>query len=308
MNRCPITYKECGNQKYSKEGLQLISNKLKVDPDFPFSATEQLTQAGKYATKLSIAGVQPKLSVRLNIPNHRFDIVDRGGVYIVKPPHPIYPELPENEDLTMRLAKTTGIDVPFHALIYGSDGSRSYLIKRFDRHGHRKKYATEDFSQLSNHTRDTKYDSSMEKLIPILDKHCSFPVLEKVKLFRLMLFCFLVGNEDMHLKNFSLIRRQNKIELSPAYDLVNSTIIINGTEELALPIAGKRNKITRSILCDYYGAERLELNSKVIKDEIQSLHQASKSWNEFIQQSFLSPEMQKKYLSLLIQRCKRLFH
>jgi serine/threonine-protein kinase HipA len=307
MNRCPLTYRECGNQKYSQEGLKLFSNKLKLDPDFPFSAAEQITLAGKYATKLSIAGVQPKLSVRLNIPNHRFEVVDRGGVYIIKPPHPIYPELPENEDLTMRLAKTTGIDVPFHGLIYGSDGSRSYLIKRFDRYGHGKKHAIEDFSQLSNHTRDTKYDSSMEKLIPILEEHCSFPVLEKVKLFRLMLFCFLVGNEDMHLKNFSLIRRQNKVELSPAYDLVNSTIVIDGSEELALPVAGKRSKITRSILCDYYGSKMLELNSNVIKNEMRSLHQASKGWDDFIQQSFLSQEMQKKYRSLLIQRCERLF-
>ncbi len=307
MSRCPITYKECGSSKYSKEGLKLLSKNLSQNPDLPYSAAEQISLAGKYATKLSIAGVQPKLSVRLNVPKHRFEVVDRGGVYIIKPPHPIYPELPQNEDLTMRLARIAGIDVPFHGLIYGSDASLSYLIKRFDRYGHGKKYAIEDFSQLSYHTRDTKYDSSMEKLISVLEKYCSFPVLEKVKLFRMTLFCFLVGNEDMHLKNFSLIRRPNKVELSPAYDLINSTIVIEGPDEFALPIAGKRSKISRSSLCKYYGSERLELHAKVIEDELQSMYEASQVWDECIQQSFLSEEMQQKYRSLITERCERLF-
>jgi serine/threonine-protein kinase HipA len=307
MNRCPITYLECGNQKYSEEGLRMLSRNLDAQLDFPYSAAEQINLAGKYATKLSIAGVQPKLSVCLNIPNHCLEVVERGGTYIVKPPNPIYTELPQNEDLTMRLAKLAGIDVPFHCLIYGSDGTFSYLIKRFDRHGHGKKFAVEDFSQLLEHTRDTKYDSSMEKLIPILDKYCSFPILEKVKLFRIVLFCFLVGNEDMHLKNFSLIRRIKKVELSPAYDLINSTIVIGGTEEFALPMAGKRSKINRNILCDYYGMKRLELPAKVIEDELENLFKASQRFDELIKHSFLSTEIQRKYQSLIAQRSQRLF-
>ncbi len=307
MNRCPITYKECGDQRYSKKGLQLLSRNLIQDPDFPFSAMEQIALAGKYATKLSIAGVQPKLSVRLNIPDHRFEVVETGGTYIVKPPHPTYPELPENEDLTMRLAKSVGIDVPFHGLIYGGDNSLSYLIKRFDRHGHGKKYAIEDFSQLSHHTRDMKYDSSMEKLIPILEQYCSFPILEKIKLLRITLFCFLVGNEDMHLKNFSLIRRPDRVELSPAYDLINSSIVLDASEELALPIAGKRAKITRNILCNYYGLERLELNSKTIEAEMESLYKVSRTWDEIVQYSFLSEKMRQKYQNLINERSKRLF-
>ena len=133
MSRCPITYLDCGNRRYSKQGLQLLSRNLHHDPDLPFTAREQIELAATFADKLSIAGIQPKLSVRLNVPDHRFEAVERGGTYIIKPPHSFYPELPENEDLTMRLAAIAGIEVPFHGLIYGSDGSLSYLIKRFDK-------------------------------------------------------------------------------------------------------------------------------------------------------------------------------
>lgn len=130
-----------------------------------------------------------------------FEIVELGGTFILKPPHPIYDELPQNEDVTMRLAKSVGIEVPFHGMIYNIDDSLTYLIKRFDRLPRGHKVATEDFSQLMGHSRDTKYESSMEKLIPVIEKHCTFPLLEKMKLFRRTLFNFLVGNEDMHLKN-----------------------------------------------------------------------------------------------------------
>lgn len=306
MSRCPITYQECGNKKYSQAGLRLLSRNLKQYPDFPFSAEEQLALTAEYANKLSIAGVQPKLSIRLNVPKHRFEVVARGGVYIIKPQHPVFRSLPENEDLTMRLAKSAGIDVPFHCLIYGADNSLSYLVKRFDRYSHGKKYAVEDFSQLSNHTRDTKYDSSMERLVPILESHCSFPVLEKLKLFRLTLFCFLVGNEDMHLKNFSLIRLSEKVELAPAYDLLNSSLVVGGTEELALPLKGKRSNITRSLLCDYYGTERLGLNSNIVNTELKSLAKAYEGWSEVIENSFLSVEMQQRYRNIIEQRYQRL--
>ncbi|MCB1134788.1 MAG: HipA domain-containing protein [Chlamydiia bacterium] len=307
MNRCPITYQECGARKYSRQGLRLLSPQLNEDLEFPFTAAEQLSLVGQYADKLSIGGIQPKLSVRLNISKHTLEPVEARGVFIVKPQHPVYPSLPEIEDLTMRLAALAGMDVPFHCLVYGSDNSLCYLVRRFDRYGRGKKYAVEDFSQLSGHNRDTKYDSSMEQLVPIIDSHCSFPLLEKVKLFRMTLFCFLVGNEDMHLKNFSLIRRPEKIELSPAYDLLNSTIVIRGKDELALPLKGKRSKLTRALLCDYYGSERLRLNQGVIETELQSLAQAYLGWGTVIDSSFLPEKMRESYKDLLDERSQRLF-
>ena len=144
--------------------------------------------------------------------------------------------MPENEDLTMRMAGVVGIDVPLHGLVYAKDGSLTYFIKRFDRKGRQEKIAVEDFAQLAGKDRDTKYRSTMEAVVKVLDQFCTFPLIEKARLFKLVLFNFLTGNEDSHLKNFSLMRRVPIIELSPAYDLLNTTIVIRAQEEIALPL------------------------------------------------------------------------
>jgi serine/threonine-protein kinase HipA len=302
MNRCPITYELCGDEKYSFKGLKLLSNNLKESLLFPYTAQEQLALAAKYATKLSIQGVQPKLSVKLNAAEHCFEIVESRGTFIIKPQHPFFNELPQNEDLTMRLASMIGLEVPLHGMVYGQDGSLSYFIKRFDRYGHSKKLAVEDFAQLSNASRQTKYDSSMEKLIPIIEEYCSFPILEKLKLFKITLFCFLVGNDDMHLKNFSIIRRPQRVELTPAYDLVNSSIVLRSNEEIALPLKGKKSNLRREHLVDYYGRERLNLNSVVIDEELARLQQILPEWISLINKSFLSKELQHNYIDLLQKR------
>ena len=146
-------------------------------------------------SKMSIQGVQPKLSTILNIKDKHFDIVDRGGRYIFKPQHQFFVQMPENEDLTMRFAALIDLDVPIHGMIWSKDHSLTYFIKRFDRKGQKDKIPVEDFAQLAGLSRDTKYNY--------------------------ILFCFLTGNEDMHLKNFSIINKIGKIELSLCYNLLN---------------------------------------------------------------------------------------
>ena len=259
INRCPITYEESGNKRYSVRGLKKISPKLTFLNDFPYSADEQVREAFARAAKMSIQGVQPKLSVKLNIKKHVFEIVDTGGHYIFKPQTTSFSEVPENEDLTMRLAKLIGINVPLHGLLYSNDGSLTYFIKRFDRFARNKKIPIEDFAQLSGKDRETKYNSSMEKVAAIIEEFCTFPAIENVKLFNLTLFNYLIGNEDMHLKNFSVIKRGVKVELSPAYDLLNSTIILNSEEELALPLNGKKNRLHKDDFLIYFAKERLGL-------------------------------------------------
>jgi serine/threonine-protein kinase HipA len=263
MTRCPITYAEAQNDRYSLKGLKKLSPKLRSLKDFPFSAEDQVREAIYRAAKMSIQGVQPKLSVRLNVKKEIFEIVDKGGHYIFKPQTSNYKEVPENEDVTMRLAKLIGIEVPLHGLIYSIDGTMTYFIRRFDRAG-RKKIPVEDFAQLAGENRETKYESSMEQIIKLIEKFCTFPAIEKLKLFNLTLFNYLTGNEDMHLKNFSVIRRDVKVELSPAYDLLNSTIIINSIEELALPLNGKKNKLKKNDFFKYFAKERLALTQKSI--------------------------------------------
>ncbi|MDF1828357.1 MAG: HipA domain-containing protein [Legionellaceae bacterium] len=308
MKRCPITYESIRDEaSYSRQGLRLLAPQLKTLGPLDFSADEQRQKAIDCVGKMSIQGVQKKLSARLNIKEGHFDIVDTNGRYILKPPSDIYPELPENEAITMTLAASVGLDVPVHGLVYAKDNSMTYFIKRFDRVGHNKKLAVEDFAQLSGEDRHTKYKSSMEQVIAVIAQFCTFPKIEYVKLFKLTLFNFLVGNEDMHLKNFSLITKNKKICLSPAYDLLNSTIAQKNTkEELALPLGGKKNNLTKRDFFKYFAVERLALNPKIIDGVVQDFQQTIPRWRALIGLSYLSQSMQDKYLRLLDERCKRL--
>lgn len=300
MNTCPITYEPCGDKKYSDKGLKLLSRKLTNLEDFPFTQEEQLREAAARAPKMSIQGVQPKLSAKLKVKEGIFEVVDKGGEYILKPQNTMYPQLPENEDLTMRLAEEIGLEIPLHGLIYSKDQKLTYFIKRFDRYGKGKKYAVEDFAQLSGNNRNTKYNYSMEKVAGLIESFCTFPAVEKVKLFKLTVFNFLTGNEDQHLKNFSLITKDNKITISPLYDLINTTIsLASPVEEIALPLKGKKNKLNRNILIEYWGKERLQLNAQVIDQALKFIEVKFKRWNELINKSFLSDQMKEKYIQLL---------
>ncbi len=305
MNRCPITYEPCGTAKYSEKGLKMISTKLIGLNDLPYTASELRREAANRAKKLSIQGVQPKLSASISIVDQEFKVVDQFGTYIIKPQNDIFPELSENEDLTMRMAKVLGINVPFHGMVYGKDGSLSYFIKRFDRYGKGKKYATEDFAQLTGNTRDTKYRFTMEKLVPVIEEFCTFPVVEKVEFFKRIVFCFVTGNEDMHLKNFSLITKNGKTTLAPAYDLLNSSIAIKSPEEeIALTLKGKKSNLKASDFTDSYAKERLQLNEKTIETILQDMFQAKQKWKDLISISFLSDGMKEKYSQILEHRLK----
>ena len=300
MNRCPITYELCGTDRYSAKGLRMMAPKLTHLNDLPYTAAELRQEAVNRAKKLSIQGVQPKLSAAISIVDQEFKIVDQFGTYIVKPQNDLFPELPENEDVTMRMAKVFGLEVPFHGMLYGEDGSLSYFIKRFDRYGKGKKLATEDFAQLTGNTRDTKYRFTMEKFVPVIDEYCSFPAIEKADFFKRVLFCYVTGNEDMHLKNFSLITKNHKTTLTPVYDYLNSTIAIkNPEEQIALTLRGKKSNLKTSDFIEYYAKERLLLNEKTIATTLQQLKKATPKWKELLEISFLSDDMKEKYLNLL---------
>jgi serine/threonine-protein kinase HipA len=307
MNYCPITYEPLpGGAAYSTGGLRQLNRNLKSLAPLEFSAEEQRREAISRAGKMSIQGLQLKLSAVLRVAQGRFEIVDRGGRYMLKPQSADYPELPENEDLTMRMAAVVGIAVPVHGLVRSADRSYTYFIKRFDREG-RRRVPQEDFAQLSGASRDTKYDSSMEKVAAIIDRYCTFPAIERVKLWERTLFSFLVGNEDMHLKNFSLVTRQDKVALAPAYDFLNTTIALkNAKEELALPLNGKKSKLTRRDLVDYFGRERLGINETVARDVLLRIAKALPIWRDLVARSFLSGNGKKRYAIVLEERAKRL--
>jgi len=297
VNRCPITYELCGNQHYSLKGLRLLSPALTNLANLDLSAGELRTEAMVRASNMSIQGVQPKLSAILNIKKGMFDIVDKNGRYILKPQHHLFRELPMNENLTMHLAATIGIRVPLHGMVYSKDNSLTYFIKRFDRCGQKDKVAVEDFAQLAGKSRDTKYNYSMENLVKLIDDYCTFPSVEKVRLFNLVLFNYLVGNEDMHLKNYSVIVRDGKVELSPAYDLLNTTIVVKD----------KKRNLTRNILVNYFGKEKCGLTDKTIEKSLAIIQAAIPGWYTLIGISFLSETMKDKYRKLLQDRTRILF-
>ena len=305
MNRCPITYEPCGARRYSARGLHMLSRRLEDLEPLPFTQQEQLREAAARADKMSIQGVQPKLSAVLDTRRRSLELVDRGGFFILKPQVPSYSNVPENEDLTMRLAALAGVEVPFHFLVHSIDPAWTYCIRRFDRTPQGRRIAVEDFAQLTGASRETKYESSMEKVAEVVQSFCTFPMVEKARLFRLTLFNFLVGNEDMHLKNFSLLTFEGKTALAPAYDLVNTTVILPTVrEEIALPLRGKKSRLKREDLVDYYALERLRLSPKAVEGMLGRFARALPAWREMIGISFLPEPLKVRYQNLVEERSK----
>ena len=309
MKLCPITYEPIKEDElYSQRGLKLLSPQLHTLEPLKLSAEEQRHEAVSRAGKMSIQGVQTKLSAQLKIKEGCFKIVDNNGHYILKTQSAHYPELPENEAITMSMAATVDLEVPIHGLLYAKDGSMTYFIKRFDRVGNNKKRALEDFSQLLGKSRDTKYKSSMEQVVEVVAQYCTFPKIEFIKLFKLTLFNYLVGNEDMHLKNFSIITKNRKNYLSPAYDLLNTSIaLLHPKEELALPLRGKKNNISKNDFLKYFAIERLQINQIIIDEMMEDFIKKIPMWSELIDKSFLTSTMKERYKNLLEERRKNLF-
>lgn len=309
MRGCPITLEPLADGKtYSKAGLRSLHPRLKHLQPLALSQEEQLRQARLRSDKMSIQGVQPKLSAVLKPEGGIFEVVDRGGRFILKPNPPPYVEVPANEALTMTLAKHAGIKVPPHGLLPAVDGSWVYAIRRFDRAGRNERLHVEDFAQLSGATRDTKYASSLEQIAKLVETHCSFPAVAKAELARRLLFCFLTGNEDMHLKNFSMIVENGKVSLAPAYDFLNSTLVLeNASEESALPIRGRKRNLTRSDWVDYFCRERLGMSEAILSVILTDLREGLPEWTKVIRRSYLSAPRQDRYLEILEERHTRLF-
>ena len=251
----------------------------------------------------SLTGVQPKLS--LNLHKHegsnRLTIVGLWGDFIFKPQTDAYPELPENEDLTMHLAEAARIKVVPHSLIHLADGSLGYITRRIDRTKKGEKIDMEDMCQLTLHPTEYKYKSSCEQIAKAIAAYSSTPRLDLVNFMQVLLFSFVTGNNDMHLKNFSLYRPKALYQLSPAYDLLNVAIANpKDKEEMALPINGKKAQIK---LADFLKAsDTMGIEQRVTLGLINGLRDAMPAWIDLINNSFLSDEMKQNYLDLISRR------
>lgn len=308
MKRCLFTYDALKPKEkdYSHEGLKKLSRKLKQLAVFPYDQDEQIEIAKRMVRKISIQGIQPKFSVALDEKSQAFKEVENKGKFILKPQVRGYKEMPENEDLTMHLVAMAKLKVPWHGLVRCTDDSLSYVVKRFDRVG-KNKIPMEDFSQLIGASRDTKYDVSTERVVETIEKYSTFPTLDNFRLFQRILLAFLLGNEDLHLKNLALITLDGKTELSPVYDFVNSTIVNpNSDEELALSIGGKKKGFTKKDLLKDFAEGVLFLPTKKIAQETERLLKCLTDWKKIIAHSFLSNTLKQKYTDLLEARMKRL--
>ena len=255
----------------------------------------------------SLTGVQPKLSLNLN--KHegpsRLTIVGLWGDFIFKPQTDSYPQLPENEDLTMHLAEVAKISVVPHSLIRLADGKLGYITKRIDRTKKGEKIDMEDMCQLTLHPTEYKYKGSHEQIAKTIMQYCETPKLDLTNYMQLLLFCFVTGNNDMHLKNFSLYRPISSYKLSPAYDLLNIAVANpKDNEELALTLNGRKTKLK---LTDFLkAASTMGLEENVVMKLVDSLQKALPKWMQLIHDSFLRDELKEAYELFIKQRLERL--
>ena len=272
-------------------------------PVIPYGL-DKMTELARDAVERSVTvpGVQPKLSMSLiekskNKTDQRLTVVGAlGGNYIFKPTSEDYPEMSANEHLTMRIAKSFGINVVPSSLIRLQSGELSYITKRIDRTEKDEKIHMLDMFQITE--AFDKYKGSMEKIGKALGEYSANPLLDKLYLFELILFSFLTGNNDMHLKNFSMILSNGKWTLAPAYDLLNVSIILpEDNEELALTLGGKKKKINRASFDTF--AEDLGLNKKQIQGVYKRFQKNQSIAHQWISKSFLSKEMKLSYRALI---------
>lgn len=228
-------------------------------PVIALSLEDIPVKAQEMAGKMSISGMQPKLSMLLNRQKRELVACASDGHYILKPQTQQFPHLPENENCCMNIAGELGIDVPPHCLLFLKDGSPAYVVKRFDRR-ESEKIHQEDFYQILE--KKDKYDGSLEQIGKKLREISSVPGLDVQLFFERAVFNFLIGNGDGHFKNFSISYSQDgAIRLAPAYDIVCSKLVIPGEKDSALTLNGKKNKLTRS---DFDAlAETLKIHEKI---------------------------------------------
>ncbi|MBB5624062.1 serine/threonine-protein kinase HipA [Pedobacter cryoconitis] len=270
--------------------------------------TELLNQLAKETVnqRISITGVQPKLSVELTTVNKekRLTVVGLWGKYILKPQNKEFLQMPEVEDLTMHLAALFKIKTCNHCLIPASNGEMVYLAERFDRQGNFKIHM-EDFCQLGEFQTEQKYDSSYERCGKLINKYCTYNRLDILTYFEVLLFSFLSGNNDMHMKNFSVLHRENEIILSPAYDLINGSLINPADrEEMALLLNGRKKNIKRRDFEQL--ANVLGISSVVFQRMLKKYTSNTKNIFELIDYSFLSEVYKKDYKRIWLERTEKL--
>ena len=307
MAKCLYCYKELkeGQTDYHPSCAKKLYG-VKTAPVLPYNRS-QIGELAKRVVRAqtTLTGVQAKLSLDVNHGQKnepdRFTIVGLWGRFILKPQTDTYRSLPELEDLTMHMAEAAKIAVVPHGLIRFDDGELCYITRRIDRQPDGSKTAMEDMCQLSERLTEYKYKGSYEQIAKLIKKYSAVPQLDLVNFWEVVVFSWITGNSDMHLKNFSLYKTPLGFCLTPAYDLLSTLIVMpQDTEELALTLNGKKRKIKRS---DFEKAMTASgLNEKVIQNMANKVGKAISKWIDLIDNSFLPNDMKREYKRLIIKR------
>lgn len=267
-------------------------------PVIDFGLSDVSVQAQQVTGKLSISGVQPKLVVKLDKKKNML-IPGAEGEYILKPQTSRFPNIPENEQCCMDMAEETRIDVPAHCLLSLKDKSFAYVVKRFDRKNGEKIHQ-EDFYQILE-AKD-KYAGSVEQIGRKLKEISSVPGLDVQLFFERVIFYFIIGNGDAHLKNYSITYRDDgQIRLAPAYDIVCSKLVIPREEDSAIAINGKKNDLKRDDFDKL--AEYLNIPVKVRYEKFEKKFDMMK---KNIGSSHIDKEKQKRFIEIIKERIGRL--
>ena len=309
MSKCLYCYKELGEGEVDFH--KACSKKffgVPTAPELPYSLDELDTLAAQVIkSQTTLTGVQAKLSLHLDRHegSKRLTIVGLWGDFIFKPQTQTYKTLPENEDLTMHLAEIAKIKVVPHTLIRLQDGTLGYLTKRIDRTSEGGKIPMEDMCQLTERQTEYKYKSSYEQIAKVIAKHSYVPLLDLTDFYEQVFFNWLVGNNDMHLKNYSLYAPKGKWVLTPAYDLLNVSMVNpKDTEELALTLNAKKKRIKKS---DFVRAmETSGISSKVFDNILAKYRKLLPKFNEIIDLSFLDKEDKEIYKQSIASRLARI--
>ena len=308
MSKCLFCYKELGPGEvdfHKSCCKKFFGTATAPSLDYTRAQMDELA-AQVIKSQTTLTGVQPKLS--LNLDKHRgsakLTIVGLWGDYIFKPQTERFAMLPENEDLTMHLAEIAKIKVVHHTLIRMKDGSIGYLTKRIDRKSDGEKIAMEDMCQLTERQTEHKYRSSYEQIGKAIRKYSTNAQLDMVDFLELVYFSWLTGNNDMHLKNFSLYCPAGEPVLTPAYDLL-SAVLSNPAddEELALNLNGKKKRMKDA---DFKAAYRTCGVPEIVFDRVKKKYvDLLPKFEEGIQSSFLSEDLKTAYIELLRKRLRR---
>ena len=311
MCKCLYCYKHLadGEVDYHKSCVRKIFESTTV-PVLPYTRVniKELAQEIVSAST-TVTGVQAKLSLDITRGHagepQRFTIVGLWGRFILKPQTDRFANLPENEDLTMHLAEAAGIKTVPHSLISFADGELCYITRRVDRTKNGDKIAMEDMCQLSERLTEDKYKGSYERIAKLIKQYSAAPLLDVVNFWEVVVFSWLTGNADMHLKNFSLYRPADNYMLTPAYDLLSTSIVMpEDEEELALTLNGKKKKIKRA---DF---EKAMLDSgmdeKAIEKLFKKFAKTLPKWYALIEESFLPKDMIVAYREKLNTMSARL--